>query len=141
MTSDLEIQTAFSATQIILVFLSVLFGLRYQQIKDITKGIIPNDKYELKSLEKKVNKMLWFDCTLLLTINIIVSVMFLPLFGQILANSIIFISNHGLDISNYNFTQTSFFLISLMIFGLLGWSILLINELRNFKIEKIEKNK
>lgn len=139
MTLDSEIQIAFSATQIILVFLSVLFGIRYQQINNL----LSEDHFDidnLKSLEKRLHHNLIYICGVMLIINIIISLIFLPIFIQVVISALSYITTK----ITYNFTQTSYFIITLMIFGLTYWSYLLTkkvyyrkNEIHN-KIEKRE---
>lgn len=117
MSLNYEIGMAFSATQIILVFLSVLFGIRYQQITDLLSED-PFETDKLESLESKLDKYLIEICGVMLVINIAISLLFSPLFIQVVIGAL----NNITTNLTFNFTQTSYFVITLMIYGLTLWS-------------------
>lgn len=117
MSLNYEIGMAFSATQIILVFLSVLFGIRYQQITDLLSED-PFETDKLESLESKLDKYLIEICGVMLVINIAISLLFSPLLIQVFIGAL----NNITTNLTFNFTQTSYFVITLMIYGLTLWS-------------------
>lgn len=115
-----EIQIAFQATQLILVFVTVLFSLRYPQIQKDIKTIIPtgNRVKEKNNLRTKFYQSIKVKCIPLLLINGIASYLFFPLFVQVLATS-------KIDLWNFDFARTSFMFIALLIFVFFLWSVYL----------------
>lgn len=127
-----EISIAFQATQLILVFLTVLFSLRYPQITKILDEEIPEIEKPIARarLIKKLKKVFFTNMPLLL-ISIISSWLFLPLFFKI-----IFVSKFALW--NFDFSRSSFVFIAILIFLFTAWIIKLMVELV-IKIHNIKK--
>lgn len=127
-----EIEIAFQATQLILVFLTVFFSLKYPQIKKILAKKDPGDK-KLIARNALVNELIekFIINIPLLLISIVLIWLFLPLFIKVLLNS-------RIEIWNFDFARSSFVLISMLIFLFAFWSIKLILELL-FQAHKISK--
>lgn len=144
MTLDYDIQTAFSGIQLILVFVTVLFGIFYSPITNAINKKIKNvmDSTKLKSIEKELTHILISNCFILILLNGFASYLFSPLFLQLIKESSIFFWT-------YNFTQGCFFFITLIIYGFFLWSIKLTIELsiriykdipkRSKELEEFEK--
>lgn len=113
-----QIQIAFQATQLILVFITVLFGLRYDQIQKGIKEHIPDGKSAKKSLEDKLVKNFLINCLPLIIIIGTAFYLFFPLFCKII------ITSH-LELWNFDLGRTSFALIEVYIFLFLVWSCIL----------------
>ena len=112
---DEEIRAAFEATSLILVFVTVLFGLRYPQIqRDIRAEIPVGDKAKGRHREKLWQSLL-VNCIPLLLINGAASYLFLPLFARVLQES-------HLELWNFDFSRTSFVFIALVVFVFFLWS-------------------
>jgi hypothetical protein len=127
-----QIQDSFSATQILLVFITIFFGLKYQEVKNLVNEKIPNDPNDLIDFRKKINSTLKFGCGILLAVLIIIFILFFPLLYSVIINAFQYIYSNPNPIQ-YNFIQTSFFTIDLMILGFIIWSLILINELFEFR--------
>lgn len=133
MTLDTDITNAFQATQILLVFLTVLFSIRYPQIKNVLNKDIPVDKYKLENLNNELDVVLKSKCGILLITNLIILILFIPLYLQVIIDAKIYIWAHNILQWHYNFNQTSYFFITLMICGFLIWSISLTQEVCKHK--------
>lgn len=134
---DSSIQTAFNATQVILVFLSVLFGIRYNEFKKLLSTYIPTNQRDLEDFCEKIEEIYKDKCLVLLGINIAVFIIFLPILINVIWNAFIYIlkGNHLV----YNFTEVSFVFINLMILGLIYWTYRLSKEIKSFK-GTVQKN-
>lgn len=110
-----QIQTAFEAISLILVFVTVLFGLRYPQIQSDIESSIP----EGPKAKQRHRKTLWQSFMVngvpLLLINGVASYLFLPLFVRVLRES-------RLNLWDFDFIRTSFVLIALLVFFFFLWS-------------------
>lgn len=138
MSLDNSIQTAFNATQIILVFLSVLFGIRYNEFKELLSTRIPSNQMDLKDFCEKIEEIYKEKCLVLLGINIAVFIIFLPILINVIWSALIYILNKNPLV--YNFTEVSFVFINLMILGLIYWTYRLSKEIKSFKEEKVQNN-
>lgn len=120
-----QIQTAFQGIQLILVFITVLFSLRYNQIQDSINKRIPkeiNRKDEREKIKKELKQKFWIYCLPLLIINGFAFYLFLPLFCEIIKG----INNFKVDyIWNFDFSIACFLFITLMIGGFFVWTIIL----------------
>lgn len=112
---DQEIQRAFQATSLILVFVTVLFGLRYPQIQDDIEEEIPAGQDAKKRLRKKLCKSLLVNCGPLLLINGAASYLFSPLFMRVLRRS-------RFELWSFDFSRTSFVFIVVLVFVFFLWS-------------------
>lgn len=136
-----SIQIAFQATQLILVFVTILFGLYYPQIQKAILQSIPkgNRIKERMELRNKLVQIIKEKCVPLLLINGIASYLFLPLFIQVVSES-------NLKLWNFDFARTSYVFIALLIFVFFIWtiylSINLYNQIREIdKLDNIIENK
>jgi hypothetical protein len=118
-----EIGVAFQATQLILVFLTVLFSLGYPKIQKLLHREKPNGKTAKKDLVIELVETFHHNMPLLL-ISMSMFWLFFPLFWKVVLNS-------RLEIWNFDFARTSFIFISLMIFFFSGWSIILMIKIVN----------
>lgn len=112
---DQEIQTAFQATSLILVFVTVLFGLRYPQIRDDIEEEIPAGQDARKRLRKKLCKSFLVNCGPLLLMNGAASYLFSPLFIRVLRRS-------RFQVWGFDFLRTSFLFIVVLVFIFFLWS-------------------
>ena len=110
-----QIQTAFEAISLILVFVTVLFGLRYPQIQSDIQSSIPEGPKAKQRYRKTLWQSLMVNGVPLLLINGVASYLFLPLFVRVLRES-------RLNLWNFDFTRTSFVLIALLVFVFFLWS-------------------
>jgi hypothetical protein len=110
-----EIRAAFEATSLILVFVTILFDLRYPKIqRDIRVEIPSGDKAKGRHREKLWQSLL-VNCAPLLLINGAASYLFLPLFIRVLQES-------HLELWDFDFSRTSFVFITLVVFVFFLWS-------------------
>lgn len=110
-----EIQTAFEAISLVLVFIAVLFDLRYEKIQRDIDADIPPGPDGRERLRKRLWHSLLANCGPLLLINGAASYLFSPLFVRVLRES-------RLDWFHFEFSYTSFVLISLVVFLFFLWS-------------------
>lgn len=110
-----EIQAAFQATSLILVVVTVFFGLRYSRIREHLREIIPAGPEARKQLRGKLVESLLINCAPLLLINGIASYLFAPLFVQVLKES-------HFELWDFSFTYTSFIFIALLVFIFFLWA-------------------
>jgi hypothetical protein len=117
-----EIRAAFEATSLILVFVTILFDLRYPKIqRDIRAEIPLGDKAKGRHREKLWQSLL-VNCAPLLLINGAASYLFLPLFIRVLQES-------HLELWDFDFSRTSFVFITLVVFVFFLWSGYLVVQL------------
>lgn len=130
MSLDLDIQNAFSGMQLILIFVTILFGIRYQQIQnELERDYSEINKLDkLKTIDSELKQKLITHCLPLVIINGFVIFLFYKIFKQILVES-------GYYFWNYNFIQSSFFFVTIMIIIFFIWSIIL--SLKMFKHREI----
>ena len=110
-----EIQAAFQAISLILVFVTVFFGLRYSRIREHLGETIPAGPEARKQLRRKLAESLLINCAPLLLINGITSYLFAPLFVQVLKES-------NFELWDFSFTYTSFIFIALLVFIFFLWA-------------------
>jgi hypothetical protein len=110
-----EIQAVFEAISLILVFVTVLFGLRYPQIQRDIRAEIPSGDRAKGRHREKLWQSLLVNCIPLLLINGAASYLFLPLFARVLQES-------HLELWNFDFSRTSFVFIALVVFVFFLWS-------------------
>lgn len=112
---DEEIRTAFQATSLVLVFVTVLFGLRYDQIKKDIDTEISTGEHGRRDDRHRLIRSLGANCLPLLVVNALASYLFGPLFLRILTES-------RFVLWNFDFARTAFVLISIFVFFFLLWS-------------------
>lgn len=121
-TLNQEINTAFQATSLLLVFVTVLFGLRYPKILDNIKEEIPAGPDAKKKHKERLRRSLLSDCGPILIISGVISYLFLPLFVKVCSES-------HFELWDFDFARTSFFIIALLVFIVFLWSVSLIVRL------------
>jgi hypothetical protein len=122
MTLDQDIQMAFVGTQIIIVFVTVLFDLCYRKIQKDKNKKNSYDENEFNKLKGSLLKTLFLYCGILLFVNGFVFFMFYPLLEKVINES-------GYYFWTYSFTQESFFFITTMLFGFLIVSLIITGDL------------
>lgn len=110
-----EIQTAFQAISLILVLVTVFFGLRYGRIRDNLAEQMPAGPEARKQLRRRLVASLLTNCTPLLLINGTASYLFAPLFVRVLMES-------HVELWDFSFTYTSFVFIALLVFAFCVWA-------------------
>jgi hypothetical protein len=125
-----EIQSAFQAISLILVFVTVLFGLRYGRINENLAETIPAGQIAQKRLKRKLKESLLINCVPLLVINGGASYLFLPLFLRV-------IQEMQFKPWDFSFSYCSFISIVLLIFAAFIWSVLLTGKMVK-RIAKIQ---
>jgi len=131
-TINQEINTAFQATSLLLVFISVLFGLRYRQIKeDIAAPIhIPPEK--LKDLHIRLWRSLLINCLPIVVISGFIVYLFLPLFIKVCSKS-------RFAPWSFDLARTSFVFVAVLVFLFFLWSVYLAVRLSG-RIAKIRQD-
>jgi len=112
---DEEIKTAFEATSLILVFVTVFFTLRYPQLQSDIREEIPAGGKARSRHREKLRQSLLINCVPLLLINGGASYLFLPLFVRVLGES-------RFELWNLDFSRTSFVFVALLVFVFFLWS-------------------
>ena len=104
-----EIRLAFDAMSLLLVFVTVLFDIRYKVIqKEIEKSIPEGDKAK-KQLRRELIRGILINSAPLVVITGGISYLFSPLLRKVIEQS-------KLNIWNFDFFRSSFVFIVLLIF-------------------------
>ena len=110
-----EIRLAFDAMSLLLVFVTVLFDIRYKVIqKEIEKSIPEGDKAK-KQLRRELIRGILINSAPLVVITGGISYLFSPLLRKVIEQS-------KLNIWNFDFFSSSFVFIVLLIFLFFLWS-------------------
>ena len=110
-----EIRLAFDAMSLLLVFVTVLFDIRYKVIqKEIEKSIPEGDKAK-KQLRRELIRGILINSAPLVVITGGISYLFSPLLRKVIEQS-------KLNIWNFDFFRSSFVFIVLLIFLFFLWS-------------------
>lgn len=117
-----EIQAAFQVISLILVFVTVFFGLRYSRINEHLGEVTPAGEKAKERLRRKLKESLLINCAPLLVVNGIATYLFLPLFVRVLKRM-------HLELWDFSFTYYSFIFIVLLIFIFFLWSVYLAAKL------------
>lgn len=117
-----EINAAFTATQVLLVFVIFLFTIFYPEIQRV-KYEDSNEESDIakNNLAKKVRDAFWGKCFILISSISLVLCLFAPVCYQV---AISLTKNF-----NYNYSIYSFILVFTFSLGFLIWSIKLSHEL------------
>lgn len=81
---DQVLQT-FDALNLLLVFLSVLFGIRYSEVIDCLTEEIPYGDNAIRRLRNRTRVIFWTGCVPVMVISIGASLLFLPLAFEVLS--------------------------------------------------------
>lgn len=115
-----SIDSAFTTLGLMLVFVFVLFDVRFPQITAKIEAEIP-DKSLVRAREihrRELRKCLWQKSAPLAAVYAAVVYLMLPLLVQVIASS-------RLDLLHFDFLRTGFVLIFLFALGFFVWSLLL----------------
>ncbi len=120
---DQEIQAAFEAISLLLVFVAVLFSTRYPQISE-DRQLAPteNGADARRRLRDRLRRSLLVNCLPLVLINGAVFYLFLPLAVRIVRESVF-------DPWGFDFPRTSFLVIAGLVLFFLAWSAYLAVQL------------
>lgn len=119
---DQEISIAFQATSLILVFVTVLFGIRYDRIREDIRKEKPAGKLGITDHRRYLLRSLAANCGPLLLVNGLASWLFAPLFLRVLGES-------SFALWDFDFARTSFVLIALSVVFFFVWSCALAIQL------------
>ena len=116
----LLIKDSFNVISLLLVFVFVLFDIRYPQIiKELEKDIPDKDlELERKNHRKKLMNGLLYQNLPLIIVNGILLYLFLPLLITVLLNS-------RFQIRRFDFVRTAFVIVIMLIAAFFFWSIYL----------------
>ena len=116
----LLIKDSFNVISLLLVFVFVLFDIRYPQIiKELEKDIPDKDlELERKNHRKKLMNRLLYQNLPLIIVNGILLYLFLPLLITVLLNS-------RFQIWHFDFVRTAFVIVIMLIAAFFFWSIYL----------------
>jgi hypothetical protein len=115
---DEEITTAFQATSLILVFVTVLFGIRYERIRTDIRKPVPPGPEDRRDHRRWLFRSLVANCGPLLLVNGLSCWLFAPLLLRVLKQS-------RFAVWDFDFARTSFVLISLFVAVFFAWSCVL----------------
>jgi hypothetical protein len=112
------IKDSFDVISLILVFVFVLFDLRYPQImEELKKELPPKDrKLERDKQKEKLKQVLLVSNAPLIVIYGFLFYLFLPLLFRVRSES-------RISLWQFDFVRTAFVFIVALIFGFLIWSI------------------
>jgi len=110
-----EIQSSFEAISLILVFVVILFDLRYPRIFSDIQKEIPEGEHAKRQHRKKLQQSLLFNSGPLILINGVASYLFLPLFVRVVRVS-------HFEPWGFNFIYSSFIFITLVVLLFFLWS-------------------
>jgi hypothetical protein len=129
---SLIISNAFTATQLIVVFVIFLFTFFYPEIQSIKNQEIEEEESNIATnlLVNQIKETFWGRCVILFFSNLLVFILFLPVFIQIL----ITLKQNW----SFNYEIYSFILIFIFISGFLLWSLLLTYQLFD-RIKELKK--
>lgn len=138
MDIDQQITQAFQASQLILVFVIVLFNIFYLEIQRYIHKTIPLDENDHEEYYKYLNDTLKPFCKLLIILFVILFILFLPLTLEIIIQSLILITHENINNWDFNFIRTSYVIIALLILLFVYLTIKLFNNLKK-RIEHVKK--
>lgn len=107
MSNELDsiLESSFDAVSVLLVFLTVLFSIRYPEILNSLNEPLSFDKPKLLKRQKsKIKNNLIFKWVPVVFLNIVIVYLLTPLGIKVINNS-------SLSIINFNFIRTSYVLI------------------------------
>ncbi len=114
-----EILDIFQAIGLLLVFMTIFFGMKYPQIVDALNTNAPIDKpKDLKQYKANLSLSFVTNCLPLIVFILLSSIVVLPLAKAI-------IGSNGLQIWSYESLQLAYILITLWILLLLVWVVIL----------------
>lgn len=111
-----EITTAFQATSLLLVFVSVLFGLRYPQIRADINTEIPEGAKAKKSHRRLLRNSIVLNCLPVVLVTGMTFYLFLPTLLRIWESS-------HFEPWHFSFVWTSFVLVAMLVLLTFVWSV------------------
>ena len=114
------IKDAFDVISLMLVFVFVLFDIRYPQIiRDLEKQIpISERKQERENHKRHLRRSLWFNNVPLIVVNGILLYLLLPLLVSVVQSSTV-------ALWRFDFAKTSFVVVFLFVLVFFLWSVIL----------------
>ena len=112
---DEQIETAFHSTELIIVFLTLFFTLRYPEIQADVDAKVPEGDVAKKNHKRKLMISMRAKCLPFVLVNSAVTYLYVPLLVRVIKNS-------RIDLWNFDFTRTSFFLIAATVIWFCLWS-------------------
>lgn len=113
---DKQILDAFQASSIILVFVTILFSIRYPKIiEEINKEEIPTGDLAKKREKKRLIQVFMLNCFPLVFILIWCSYLFIPMFITV-------INNTKINLFHFGFLPTAFVFVVFWVWFLFIWS-------------------
>jgi hypothetical protein len=112
---DEQIETAFHSTELIIVFLTLFFTLRYPEIQADVDAKVPEGDVAKKNHKRKLIVSMRAKCLPFVLVNSVVTYLYMPLLVKVLRNS-------KLSLWDFDFTRTSFFLIAAAVMYFCYWS-------------------
>lgn len=106
----------FQATSLLIVFVTVLFGLRYQVIIADLNSNVPNGESARKREKSRLIKSLFMNIVFQIILLGSTAYMFLPM-----AVRIIMASGFRIYLWNFDFLQTAYVLISVWLWAFFSW--------------------
>ena len=103
---------------LILVFVTVLFGIRYPQVQADIKEEIPAGQKAKDRLRARLSKRLYIDMAPMLLITFFSSYLFLPLMIRIF-------NAYEFKLWDFDIVITAFVFITICIWFFFGWALLL----------------
>lgn len=125
-----EITFSFQAAQVLLVFVIFLFTIVFTEIQKTINKNIPKRTKDHKNYLKDLKTVAKPKSILLIVLLATVSYLFSPLFFRVISDS-------KFKIWDFDFLRTSFVLITILIFSVFIWSIILYVQL-NKRIKDVE---
>lgn len=110
------------SVNLILIFITVLFSIRYPQIIDDIKREIPSGTKAKKHIKDQLINSLVVKCFPILLINFFSCYLFLP-------SVINIVTKYELVLWGFDFALTAFMFISFLIFFFFVWSVFLFIKL------------
>lgn len=119
-----QIKDSFEIISLILVFLFVLFDLKYPKIQEVLslEKPPPARLHDIKQFKKKHHQAIWRDAVPLFLGYLILVYLFLPLLFNI-------VSKTRLNLLHFDFIITAFVFVVLILIGFLLWVIVMLVRL------------
>jgi hypothetical protein len=115
---DSEIQIAFGATEVLLVFVTVLFGIRYPQIVAHLAERWPAQVERYAEHKRLLLVTLVKDCMVTVVLAAAMIYLYAPAIAAVGASS-------SISIIEFDFTRTAFVFIWCLLWGIWSWAYIL----------------
>lgn len=111
-----ELLDVFQATSLLIVFITVLFGLKYQVIIEDIKKEIPNGESAKKREKNRLTKSFFMNILTQIILLGSTSYIFLPIAVRIMVAS-----EFRINFWNFDFLQTAYVMISIWLWVFFVW--------------------